>query len=136
MTDHAYALTKAVYGRLAADAAIAALIGDPPRLYDGAPAGVASPFLVIGESRQRRVAGADGVFEHELRLSAYARHEGRRDALALVNAVHDALDDAPLALDGARLVSIRMTFFDVFERAETGAHYGVIRFRAVTQSPP
>lgn len=133
MTGHAFALTKAVYGRLAADAGVRALIGDPPRLFDGAPPGAASPYLVIGEARQRRIAGSDALFEHELRLSAYARHEGRRDALALVNAVHDALDDAPLALDGARLVSLRMIFFDVFERAETGAHYGVIRFRAVTE---
>ncbi|MEM9169944.1 MAG: DUF3168 domain-containing protein [Pseudomonadota bacterium] len=130
--DVAFSLQKAVYDALLADAAFAALIGDPPRLYDAPPRDVAYPYVILGEARVKDWPGVDGGLEHELRLQTYSRHEGRREVKAVLNAAYDVLHDAALTLDGAALVACRFVFSDIFPRAETGVYQGVARYRAVT----
>ncbi|MEZ5915146.1 MAG: hypothetical protein R3C42_05920 [Parvularculaceae bacterium] len=44
-----------------------------------------------------------------------------------------ALDDAPIAVPGYALISLRATFSDIIHRRDADAYQGVIRFRAVTE---
>lgn len=128
-------LQKALYQRLAADAALMEEIGDPPRLYDDPPPDAAFPYVVLGEARAAPVPGADGLFEHDLRLHVHSRHAGRRDVKRILDRLYDALEGADFPVEGARLVSARFVFADVFRREE-GVFTGVARFRLVTEETP
>ena len=134
MTDAGWALQKAVYETLRTDAALKTLIGDPPRVFDAAPKNGPYPFVVFGDARETKIAGADALVEHDLRINVHSRYEGRREAKEIVTAILSALDDAPLALDGCALISLRAVFSDIVHRQETDAWQGVIRFRAVTEA--
>lgn len=128
------ALQRAIYETLRADAALKTLIGDPPRVYDAPPPGGPFPFVVFGATRETRIAGADSLIEHDIRLSVHSRYEGRRETRDIVTAILSALDDAPLVLAGAHLVSLRASFSDIIHRQDADAHQGLIRFRAVTEA--
>lgn len=131
-----WALQKAVYARLSTDAALKDLVGDPPRIYDGAPVSTAFPYVTLGETRVRNWAGVSDGLEHDLRVHVFSRYQGRREVKQVLNAVYDALHDAPLALPGQRLVSLRFVFADVFPRRDGGVFEGVSRFRAMTHPDP
>jgi len=133
MSGAGWALQKAVYQTLQADAALKSLIGDPPRVFDAAPRNGPFPFVVFGDARETRIAGADALVEHDVRINVHSRYEGRREAKEIVTAIVSALDDAPLILDGFALISLRATFSDIVHRQEIDAWQGVIRFRAVTE---
>jgi hypothetical protein len=134
MTAAAWALQKAIYDALGADATVKTLIGDPPRVYDGPPKAPVFPFVLFADARQTPISGAETLAEHDLRLTVHSRYDGRREVKDVVTAILSVLDDAPLALDGFRLISLRAVFIDVIHRAEADAHHGVIRLRAVTEA--
>ncbi len=133
MTDASLSLQKAIYAWLMADAALKAEIGDPARIYDDPPAEAAFPYLTLGESRARALAGVEGAVEHEVRLYAYSKYAGRLEIKRIMGAVHDALHDAPLMPQDHQLVSIRFVFNDAFRRNDGETYQAVSRFRAVTQ---
>jgi len=130
---HAWPLQKAVYLALAADAALKAEIGDPPRLYDDAPASAAFPYVLLGETRESPLAGHEAGFEHDLRFHVFSKHGGRREVKRILAALYDALHDAELDVEGARLVSMRFVFSDIFRR-DPELYAGAARFRAVTEA--
>ena len=134
MSGTGWALQKAVFAHLAQDAGVKSLLGDPPRIYDGAPAGGVNPYVMFGDWREAPLAGVEGAFEHDFRLIIRSRHDGRREIKAIAVALHDALQDAALTLDNAVLVSLCVVFTDVIYRNEPDRHVGVMRFRALTQS--
>ncbi len=134
MSETGWALQKAIFTHLAQDAALKNLLGDPPRIYDGAPDDGVHPYVVFGDWREAPLAGVDGAFEHDIRLSIRSRYDGRREIKAIAVALHDALQDAALTLDNGVLVSLRVVFTDVIYRNEPDRHVVVMRFRALTQS--
>ena len=133
MSDAIFALQKAVYGRLAADAALKSLIGDPARIYDDAPRDAALPYIVIGEARISDWSGVEGGFEHDIRIHIFSRYAGRREIKEIVTALYDALHEAPLIIAGHDLVNLRFVFSDILRRQDSDIYHGVTRFRAVTQ---
>ena len=133
MSEAGWALQKAIYAALLADNALKAMIGDPPRVYDFAPSQPVFPHVAFGDARETKIAGADALIEHDIRLIVHSRYEGRREVKDIVTALLSALDDAPLVVPGYALISLRATFSDVIHRREPDAWQGVIRFRAVTE---
>lgn len=134
MSAAGWALQKAIFTRLSADAALGAVIGTPARLYDGAPPPRSPyPFALFADAREKRIAGADRLLEHEISISVWSRHEGRRDVKDAIAAIVSAIDDGTLSLDGYRLVSLRTAFTDIFHRQESDTMQGLIRLRAVTE---
>lgn len=133
MTAAGWALQKAIYDALRADPALKALIGDPPRVYDCPPERAVFPFVVFGDARESRIPGTDGLIEHDLRISVHSRYEGRREVEDILAALLDLLEDAALDLDGWRLVSLASVSLDITRRADTDAHHGLLRLRAVTE---
>ena len=134
MSDLGWSLQKAMYARLAADPGVQAVLGDPPRLYDIAPARPDFPFAVLGEWRTNALRGVEDAFEHDIRIRIYSSYEGRLEVREAMAAIHDALHDAPLVPAGRRLVSLRFVFSDVFLRRGGRAWGGVMRFRAVDEA--
>ncbi len=129
----AWGLQKAVYNQLIIDDALKALLGDPPRLYDGPPRKAVFPYAALGETRVKDWPGVDGGLEHDLRVHVFSRYEGRREVKEILNAVYDALHERDFSVEGRRLVHIRFVFADIFPRNDGGVFQGVSRFRAVTE---
>lgn len=122
------ALQKAIYARLAADEALAALVGG--RIHDNAPGDVGLPYLTLGDNDTRDWPGGT---EHRLSLHVFSRGGGRAEAKTIIGAANAALHDAALTLEGHALVNLR--FLDATTRRERDGETwrGTIRFRAVTE---
>ena len=127
------ALCAAVVARLKAEPALAAWLGSPARVYAETPAQPTFPLLVVGRTQSRPVPADGGGDEHRLTLTCVSRYGGAAEARALTAAVRTTLDDAPLALDGRRLVTLRVTYADVFRGSDGKSVLGVLRLRAVTE---
>lgn len=125
----------ALTARLIADADVMALIGNPARLYDEAPAGTAYPFVTLGRAvSEDRSADGASLIEHRLTLHAWTRHGGRREAKEIVEALRGAAHDQVFALDGGwTLVSCRAVYADAFRTADARIAHGVLRFKAIIQ---
>jgi hypothetical protein len=134
MSSASWALQQAIFATLANDAALKALIGDPPRLYDAPPRGGAFPYVVFAEDGVTNWDAADARGrEHALTLHVWSRGGGRRECKLITEALVDALDDAALAPSGHHLVSFSFSKAN-FEREGDGKTCrGRIEFRAVTE---
>ncbi|MGE0409796.1 MAG: DUF3168 domain-containing protein [Amphiplicatus sp.] len=129
-----WALQKAVYAHLVADAGLKALLGDPPRLFDDPPPDAVFPYALLGETHAAAIAGLDGGIEHDLRIQIFSRYAGRREVKRVIDVLYDALHEADFAVEGATLVNCRFVFSDIFRRREAETYQGVARFRAATIS--
>ena len=127
-----WALQKAIVASLAGDAALKAMIGDPARVSDGPARVKIFPYIVLAETRETALQAAPGHVEHDIRLSVHSRYEGRREVKEIVTRIVSVLNDAALAIEGRRLVSLRSTFSDTIYRTDADAHQGLVRLRAVT----
>ena len=100
------ALQAAVYQRLQADAALAALVGGG--IFDAAPPGVVPTIYVslgpedVRDRSDKTGRGAD----HEFTVSVVTTPAGFQSAKDAAAAVSDALVDAPLVLSRGALVSL------------------------------
>lgn len=121
-------LQKAVFACLSSDDALTALVG--ARIHDNPPGDAAHPYLVLGESETRDWPAG---MEHRLALHCFTRGGGRSQAKAIVGAVHAALHDAALALEGHTLVNLRFLDAQTRREADGITWRGTIRFRAVTE---
>jgi hypothetical protein len=133
MSDAAAALRAAVHDALIADAPLAALLGGP-KVYDEPPPGVAFPYVTLGEQRVADFStGSEPGEEHQLTLHGWSRQGGHRQAHLVAGALLQALDDAPLALAGHRLINFRFALADVRREADGRTYHALVRFRAVTE---
>lgn len=129
------ALQKALLEHLRADADLAALLGDPPRVHDQAPAEPVWPLVLFGRAETRPWGGLEGEgLEHALTLTVLSRFDGAEEGKAIVAALRARLHNAGLALDGWRLVNLCVTYGDVFRTADSRSFHGVLRLRAVTEA--
>src|SRR5512134_350013 len=103
----AVSLRAAIRSALAADAPLVTLLGGE-KIYDEPPRDAALPYVTLGED-----VIADGSTateagdEHALTLHVWSRQGGHKEAHVITGAVLEALNDAPLALDGHRLANLR-----------------------------
>ena len=127
------ALRAAVHAALTADAALAAALGGP-KIYDEPPREAAFPYVTLGETRVADFsAGSEPALEHQLTLHAWSRQGGHREANVIAGALLQALDDAPLALAGHRLVNFRFATADIRRESDGRTYRALVRFRAVTE---
>lgn len=131
--NHELALQKALIAHLADDVGLAELLGDPPRIWDAAPNRPVMPHLLIGRSESRPVAADDCGVEHALTLTVVSQFRGTEEAKAILAAVRSRLTGAVLEADGARTVSLRLTFADVYPAPDGVRTFAVLRVRAVTE---
>jgi len=127
------ALRAAVHAALSADAALVAALGGP-KIYDEPPREAAFPYVTLGEARVADFSASGApALEHQLTLHAWSRQGGHREAHVIAGALLQALDDAPLALAGHRLVNFRFSTADVRRESDGRTYRALVRFRAVTE---
>lgn len=133
MSDANAALRAAIHDALAADGALTSLLGGP-KIYDEVPRAAAFPYVTLGEARVSDFsAGDEPGTEHQLTLHAWSRQGGHREAHLIAGALLQALDDAPLAPDGHKLVNLRFSLADIRREGDGRTYHAVVRFRAVTE---
>ena len=133
MSTAAVALRAAIHQALSADSALSALLGGA-KVYDEPPRAAAFPYVTLGEARVTDFStGSDKLQEHQLTVHGWSRQGGHREAHLIAGALLQALDDAPLALDGHRLVNLRFALADVRREADGRTYHALVRFRAVTE---
>lgn len=129
------ALHKALLDHLRADASVKALLGDPVRVHDEPPQTPVYPYVALGRAETRPWGGLDGEgIEHLITLTCVSRFDGAEEVKAVIAALRTALHGAAPALDGHRLVNLRVTYADVFRAPGWRPLYGVLRIRAVTEA--
>jgi hypothetical protein len=127
------ALRAAVHAALTGDAALVAALGGP-KIYDEPPREAAFPYVTLGETRVADFsAGSEPGLEHQLTLHAWSRQGDHREAHVIAGVLLQALDDAPLALAGHRLVNFRFSTADVRRESDGRTYRALVRFRAVTE---
>ena len=133
MSTASAALRAAIHDALAADGALATLLGGP-KIYDEPPRGAAFPYVTLGEARVSDFStGSEPGEEHQLTLHAWSRQGGHREAHLIAGALLQALDDAPLSLTDHRLVNLRFAVADVRREADGRTYHALVRFRAMTE---
>lgn len=133
MISSALALQQAIVATLSADTAVLAALG-AARIYDDTPQPATFPYVTLGQTTAR---SADVDFapteEHVVTLHVWSRARGRREALAVIDAIRFALHDQALALTDHRLVNLRHDFSDARRERDGDTIHGTARFRAVTE---
>lgn len=133
MPHASVALRAAIFEALCADGGLAAALGGV-RIHDAPPRNAAFPYVTLGEARVTNVSADDApLTEHQLTLHAWSRQGGHREAHVIAGALLAALDDAPLAPDGHRLVNLRFALADIRREADGRTYHALVRFRAVTE---
>lgn len=133
MTPASVALRAAIHHALITDTALLAALGGP-RIYDEPPREAAFPFVTLGEARISDVSADDApTQEHQLTLHAWSRQGGHKEAHLITGALLQALDDAPLAPSGHRLVNLRFALADIRREPDGRTYHALVRFRAVTE---
>ncbi|NEW93003.1 MULTISPECIES: DUF3168 domain-containing protein [Rhodopseudomonas] len=133
MTPASVALRAAIHRALITDTALLAALGGP-RIYDEPPREAAFPFVTLGEARISDVSADDApTQEHQLTLHAWSRQGGHKEAHLITGALLQALDDAPLAPSGHRLVNLRFALADIRREPDGRTYHALVRFRAVTE---
>ncbi len=125
-------LLQAVHARLSGDAALVALLG-PDGIVDRRRDAGTLPCLVTGtvETRAYGTASEDGL-ECLLDFEAWSA-TGRREVEEIAARVRALLEDADLALAGARLVSLSHRRTASRRAAATRLYVAEMRFRAVVE---
>jgi len=132
--DPERALQKALIAHLRANAGVTALLVAPTAIFDEPPQNPGWPHLVIGRSESRPYPADGGATEHILTLTVRSRFGGSEEAKAINAAVRAALTGAALNLEDHRVVTVRVTYQDVFRAADWNKTLGVTRVRIVTEA--
>jgi hypothetical protein len=130
------ALTAALVATLQGAPAVAALVAQ--RVHADPPRNSTYPCVTVGRQESRPFgpddAQASGGLEHLVTVTCASRFGGPEEARALTSAIRAALHNAAPAVEGRRLVTLRVTYADVFRAADRELSLGVLRVRAVTES--
>lgn len=119
--------------KLRADAGVTALAGE--RVYGAAFASAVFPFVALGPVKAKAWnAGGERGEEIVFAVHCFARRGGREAAVALAEACGTALDNAQLALTGARLVALFYQDADVALEKDRETWRAVARFRALVEA--
>jgi len=103
-------------------------------VWDAPPAGRPPyPHLLIGRSESRPVEADGGATEHVVTLTCRSDYGGAAEAKAVTAAVRAALHERAPAMEGHRVVTLRVTSVDVFRASDWLRTLGVVRLRVVTE---
>ncbi|GLK69903.1 DUF3168 domain-containing protein [Ancylobacter dichloromethanicus] len=134
MSGPAVALRRAIHAALMADVPLLAALGGP-RIHDVPPNGAEFPYVTLGEAQVLDWSTAtESGAEHRLTLVCWSRQGGHGEAHALAHLVQQVLHDAPLVLDGHRLVNLRASSAEIRREPGGRTYRALLRFRAVTET--
>lgn len=126
-------LQAALLAYLRGAASLAVWLGSPARVYDQPPAGVVYPYVSFGRVSAQSIGGIGAeVTEQVINLMCVSRFDGSEEAKAMAAELRVLLDGADLEVAG--LVSLRVSYVDVFRAADQRTTYALVRLRAVTEA--
>lgn len=133
MASASWALQQAIFASLTSDSGLLALLGGA-HVYDDVPPRAPFPYVTFAPGSARDWStGSDIGTEHAIVLHVWSRAAGRKEALAILDALTERLHEAPLELVGHQLVNLRHESSDVRRDADGETCHGIVRFRAVTE---
>jgi hypothetical protein len=134
MTSPVLALRRAILDAAAADAELRALMGGTLRLYDEPPRGAEPVYALFSDVRATDWStDLDRGHEQNLGIVIWSERGGARTALAVAKRFDTILDGASLALDGHRLINLRVTELSSERDKDSGLARVTLRLRAVTE---
>jgi hypothetical protein len=130
------AFQEALLALLSDDTGVLGALGDPPRIFDGAPEGAAYPYLTVGRGVSELKDASDvDLIEHRLTLHLWTRDIARRDSKDMLGHIRATAHEASFALAGGyTLISCRVVYSDVFRTADSRLAHGVLRVKALIQT--
>lgn len=129
----AWDLQSALWRELTANENLLGQLGGA-HVYDDVPQAAVFPFVTLGDIRSNDWSTQTlKGHEHFLTLHVWSRAPGRKQVQAILQALEAALDDAALALQDHRLITLRLVFWDARRDPDGETYHGVMRFRAVTE---
>jgi hypothetical protein len=133
MTAPAAELQTAIFAALSGDTSLEALLGGA-KIFDHAPANVAFPYLTFGATSlfDWSTATESGT-EQLFTIHVWSKGQGKKEMLAIMEAVQTRLNDAAPALGDHHLVNLRLEFAEARHDDDLAVHHGLLRFRAVTE---
>jgi hypothetical protein len=135
MTSPILALRRAILDAAAADAELIELLGGSLRFYDEPPRGAEPVYALFGDvTAQDWSTDLDRGHEQDAAILLWAERGSARTALAAGERLSAVLDDAPLPLEGHRLVNLRVTELASVRDEETRLIRVTLRLRAVTEA--
>lgn len=126
------AIAAALVEALKAAPAVTALVA--ARVHNDAPRRPTYPCVSLGRQESRPFGPDADALEHLVTVTCASKFGGPEEARAVTAAVRAALHNAPLSVAGRRLVTLRVTYADVFRAADRELSLGVMRVRAVTET--
>lgn len=133
MTDAALELQKAVFGALAANAALVSALGGR-KLHDLVPARTAYPYVTFGPANTHDWStDTEEGDEHFFTINVWSNGRGRSEVLQLMGLVETALAALPAAITPYVLVNLRRESREIRFDEDLAAYHGLMRFRAVTE---
>ena len=134
MSGPILALRAAILARLSADAELASLMGGAVRLHDEPPRAAEPVYAVFGDAMARDWSSDSGRgHEHEAAILVWAKPGSAKTALVAAERMADLLHDANLALEGHRLVLIRVTATEAHRDEKSNLARATLRLSAVTE---
>jgi len=134
MTSPVLSLRRAIIDAASGDAELRALMGGSLRLYDEPPRGAEPGYALFGDVKAEDWStDLDRGHAQSVDLVIWSEKGGARTALMAADRFFAILDDAPLTLDGHRLVNLRVTELASARDKETGLARVTLSLRAVTE---
>ena len=134
MTSPVLSLRRAIIDAASGDAELRALMGGSLRLYDEPPRGAEPVYALFGDVKAEDWStDLDRGHAQSIDLVVWSEKGGARTALMVADRFFAILDDAPLTLDGHRLVNLRVTELASERDKESGLARVTLRLRAVTE---
>ncbi|MBZ6076409.1 DUF3168 domain-containing protein [Microvirga puerhi] len=134
MTSPVLALRRAILDRAEEDAELISLMGGTLRLHDESPRAATPVYAVFGDvTAQDWSTDTDRGHEQNLSIVVWGEKGSVRDALTVAERFSDILDDTSLALDGHRLINLRVTEFASARDKDSQLSRVTLRLRAVTE---
>jgi hypothetical protein len=133
MTSPAAALKEAIRTRLAADAAVLALLREA-KIYLDPPRQAAFPYIAFAESNQRDngTSSEDGHIT-ELALAIWSRGNGSAEGLAIADSVASSLSPPFVTTTGHRVINLVVLSIQPQPQKDADSWRTIIRLRVVTE---
>jgi hypothetical protein len=134
MTSPVLSLRRAILDAASVDAELRTLMGGALRLYDEPPRGAEPVYAIFGDVKAEDWStDLDRGHAQSVDLVVWSEKGGARTALMVADRFFAILDDAPLALDGHRLVNLRVTELTSGRDKDSGLARVSLSLRAVTE---
>jgi hypothetical protein len=134
MTSPILALRRAILEAASGDAELMALMGGTLRLYDEPPRNAEPVYALFGDvTAQDWSTDTDRGHEQDLTIVVWSERGSARTGLSAAERFAALLDDAPLILDGHRLVNLRVSEIASARDKDTQLARVTLHLRAVTE---